>query len=86
MEAPIKIKEAVKKLEKIEKKSLDYPRSALERFPFLILSLSTFGVVAVLYGFEKIIDSIPWFADKPLLILGSGFAALVVTGTLFKKL
>lgn len=42
--------------------------------------------MATLYGFEKVIDSIPWLADRLFLILGSGLVALAVSGKLFKKL
>ena len=34
----------------VEKTTVKFRKSVLERFPFLIISLSTFGVVAVLYG------------------------------------
>ena len=73
-------------LTRVEKQAATYRRSTLERFPLLLIGLSTFGLVATLYGFEKLIDSLPWLADRPLLILGSGLAALILTGTLFKKL
>lgn len=71
---------------KLEEQAKTYRRSALERFPLLIIGLSTFGVVAVLYAFEKFIDTIPWLSERPLIILLVGLAALGVSGTLFQKL
>lgn len=63
-----------------------YRSSILGRFPFLVIGLSTYGLVATLYGFEKIIDSLQWFEDRPYIVLLSGLVALAITGTLYKKL
>lgn len=60
--------------------------STFARFPILFIVLSTFGGVATLYGFEKVIDDIPALADNPWAILVTGFVVLVVTGALYKKL
>ena len=87
---PLKTDQQIKRLEslvtELENQASSYRRSTLERFPLLIIGLSTFGLVAVLYSFEKWIDRTPWLADRPLLILVLGLASLVVSGTLFKKL
>jgi hypothetical protein len=61
-------------------------KNAIGRFPFIFLGLSTFGGVAVFYGFEKIIDRTPYLADRPLVILIAGFSVLVLTGALYRKL
>ena len=66
----------------IEQKVTHYQHS----FPFLFLGLSTFGGVAVFYGFEKIIDRTPYLADNPLGILIAGFIILLLTGALYRKL
>ena len=60
--------------------------SAFERFPVVFVLLSTFGLVATLYGFEKAIDEIAFFADNPKMILLVGLITLAFTGTLYKKL
>jgi len=60
--------------------------STFQRFPVILLLLSTFGVVAVLYGFEKVIDQIDFMANNPLFILGIGIGTLALTGSLYKKL
>lgn len=65
---------------------LEKQRTTIEKFPFIFLGLSTFGGVAVFYGFEKIIDQTPYLADKPLLILVAGFFILILTGALYRKL
>lgn len=64
----------------------NYRDSAFKKFPLLFILLSTFGVVATLYGFEKVIDGIPLFSDNPFLVLFTGVFTLFITGTLFKKL
>ena len=60
--------------------------STFKKFPFLFVSLSTFGLVATLYGFEKVIDQIDFFSDNPLMVLMVGVLTLALTGTLYKKL
>lgn len=60
--------------------------STFSRFPLLFTMLSTFGLVATLYGFEKVIDEIDFFADKPWAVLGVGLITLLLTGALYKKL
>lgn len=79
----IQLEEVTKKL---EQQAASYRRSTLERFPILIIGLSTFGLVAVLYSFEKLIDSVPWLAERPLVMFAIGITALTISGTLFKKL
>lgn len=77
----------VRSLEKdLEKTVVEYQKDALQKYPFIFLGLSTFGGVAVFYGFEKIIDSTPYLADKPLMILVAGFVILILTGALYRKL
>ncbi|MFT7327912.1 MAG: hypothetical protein ACI870_000083 [Crocinitomicaceae bacterium] len=77
----------VRSIEKdLEKTVINYQKNALEHYPFIFLGLSTFGGVAVFYGFEKIIDQTSYLADKPLVILISGFLILVLTGALYRKL
>jgi hypothetical protein len=60
--------------------------SAFTRFPAVFALLTTFGLVATFYGFEKMIDGLPFFAEHPSTVLLAGLATLVVTGTLYKKL
>jgi hypothetical protein len=60
--------------------------STFSRFPLLFVFLSTFGLVSTFYGFEKIIDQIPFFVENPVMVLVTGIITLAITGTLFKKL
>lgn len=77
----------VRSIEKdLEKTVVDYQKDAIARYPFVFLGLSTFGGVAVFYGFEKIIEQTPFLADKPLYVLLAGFLILVLTGALYRKL
>ncbi|MDA8597199.1 hypothetical protein N9L26_02575 [Candidatus Pacebacteria bacterium] len=61
-------------------------RSALKRFPVVFLLLVTFGVVAVLFAFERILSDITYLNQRPWLILTIGIGVLAGTGTLYKKL
>ena len=70
----------------IEEKIISYQKNTIQKFPFIFLGLSTFGGVAVFYGFEKIIEQTPFLADRPMYILISGFVILILTGALYRKL
>ena len=60
--------------------------STFTRFPVVFVFLSTFGLVATLYGFEKVIDEIQFFSENPKMVLVAGILVLAFTGTLYKKL
>ena len=60
--------------------------SAFTRFPLVFVLLSSFGLVATFYGFEKVIDGIPFFVKNPYMILITGITVLLFTGALYKKL
>jgi hypothetical protein len=85
-----KVEAEVKKLEAMGggfgKRLLGVRNSAFTRYPLLFVLLSSFGLVATFYGFEKVIDNIAFFAENPYAILLTGIATLIFTGTLFKKL
>ena len=72
--------------EGIKHTASSYQHNVLERFPFIFLGLSTFGAVMIFYGFEKIIDRIPFLYNKPTIMLLIGFVILIVTGALYRKL
>ena len=59
---------------------------AFKRFPFLFTLLGSFGLVATFYGFEGLIDQVPFFNNNPVLILITGLIILLLTGGLYKKL
>lgn len=82
-QAPDEIKQVEQKVMSGLAKSRD---SAYAKFPLLFTMLGTFGVVATFYGFEHLIDKLPFLADNPIILLGVGVATLAFTGTLYKKL
>ncbi len=61
-------------------------RSVLERFPILFTLLTTFGVAAVFFGFERILSEVTYLYERPWLILLLGIGILVSTGSLYKVL
>lgn len=80
-------REKVKKAEeKVVGGLLRRRQSAFHRFPLLFTLLTTFGLVATLYGFERLIDQIDFLSRNPFILLGVGLLTLIVTGTLYKKL
>jgi hypothetical protein len=82
--APKKVKKVAE--EKVVGRLLKRRQSAFERFPLLFTLLATFGLVATLYGFERLIDRIEFLNDNSFILLGIGLLALIITGTLYKKL
>ena len=60
--------------------------SAALRFPLFFGLTATFGLVSVLYGFEKLIDRIDLFVNNPWILLVFGVFLLLVTGAAYKKL
>ena len=60
--------------------------STFTRFPIIFSLLTTFGLVATLYGFEKVIDKLDFLSNHPEILLIIGLATLAGTGTLYKKL
>ena len=87
-EQKLKIEAEIKKLEAMGGsftiKARHFRDSTFHRFP--IVFISTFGLVATLYGFEKVIDDIEFFANNPKMVLVAGIISLTLTGSLYKKL
>ena len=64
----------------------DHNRTVFGRYPLLFSLLGTFGVAAVLYGLEGILDQIQFFREIPEIPLLAGILVLVFTGTLYKRI
>jgi uncharacterized membrane protein len=60
--------------------------STIKKFPTTFLFLSTFGLVCMLYGLEKIIDTTPLLSHNPFILVVVGVAVLILTGALYRKL
>ncbi len=68
-------------------KKLDEQRIRAERrFPLVTALFITFGFVAVLYGFEKMIDRVEFFVNYPWVLTIIGLIILGLTGAVYKKL
>ncbi len=72
--------------EKLIEKVIEKRIQAEKKFPIVITLAATFGFVSVLYGFEKMIDSVDLFVNHPSILLGIGLITLGITGSLYKKL
>lgn len=57
-----------------------------QKYPLLFTMGATFGFVATLYGFEKLIDKVDLFVNNPWILLATGLMALLVTGAFYNKL
>ncbi|MBU1164267.1 hypothetical protein KKA15_01745 [Patescibacteria group bacterium] len=82
-----KVKHALSKEElTIIEHSLSQKRERVfKRYPMLFTLMGTFGLVATLYGFEKILDQ-TFLVEKPFFLLTIGIVILLFTGLLYKKL
>lgn len=60
--------------------------TALQRYPFLFLILTTIGTILTISGFQKLIEQVQWLVTNPILMLALGLAFLGLTGALYKKL
>ena len=58
----------------------------ISKFPLPFALLGAFGLVATFYGFEHLIDSVPFLVENPLLLLALGILSLAITGKFYKKL
>ncbi len=61
-------------------------KNILKRFPVFFSLFVTFGVAAVFFGFERLLEDIAFLNERPFFILVVGIAVLAITGTLYKKL
>lgn len=60
--------------------------TAAQRFPLFFGLAATFGLVSVLYGFEKLIDQTTFLANNPAILLVIGLVVLMATGAAYRKL
>lgn len=74
------------KEEKFISAVVDKRMKAENKFPLITGLFVTFGFVATLYGFEKMIDRIELFEEKPWILLLTGISVLLITGAAYKKL
>jgi hypothetical protein len=72
--------------EKLIDKLIEKRTKVQTKYPLLFILLVTFGAVATLQGFQRLVDRIPVLSDNPWLLLVAGLVTLTATGTLYKKL
>lgn len=57
-----------------------------QKYPVLFAIGAGFGIVSTFYGFEKLIDRVDLFVNNPWILLATGLATLMVTGSFYNKL
>lgn len=60
-------------------------RRAKEKFPLVFALVATFGLVATIAGFSKLIDKIEFLKEDPIILIIIGITVLVVTGAVYNK-
>lgn len=56
------------------------------KFPLGFALVATFGLIATMQGFQKLMEKIPLISNNPWISFVSGIAVLFATGTIYKKL
>ncbi len=83
-------KDPIQEVERLIKEMHDnagkYTRPVLSRYPLIFAFLLTFSFAAILHGFELFTDGMSIFKEHPTLLIVLGVLALLLTGTLYKKL
>lgn len=64
----------------------DTSRSVFERYPLTFALLGTFGIAAMIYGFEGLIGSVPILENNPVIVFFLGLVLLLGTGSLYRLL
>ncbi|MEK7471926.1 MAG: hypothetical protein AAB624_01630 [Patescibacteria group bacterium] len=72
--------------ERLERAIIEKRIRVSQRFPLWTTLTATFGVVAIFYGLEKLIDKVPLLSNNPWILLVVGVLTLIVTGTTYQKL
>jgi hypothetical protein len=75
--------DAEKKLLQLLSKHRDH---AAKKFPLGFALIATFGLVATLQGFQKLIERIPLLAHNPWISLAVGVSTLIASGAVYRKL
>lgn len=63
----------------------DEQRRAKEKFPLAYALIATFGLVATIAGFGKLIDKIDFLKQNPAILIVIGVSVLLVTGAVYNK-
>jgi uncharacterized integral membrane protein len=72
--------------EKAVKRVTEKRDTYAQKYPLVFTLGAAFGLVATFYGFEKLIDSVPFLTNNAWFVLGLGITLLAVTGRFYNKL
>jgi hypothetical protein len=83
-------KDPLQKIENIVKTVHDnagkYTQPVLARYPLLFAFLVIFSMAAITKGFTDLITHIPFFENRPEILMALGIFVLLLTGKLYKWL
>jgi hypothetical protein len=84
------LKDPLEHIEQVTRRTDEYmgekTRTVFGKYPVTFSFLVLFGVIAVLHGFEDIINRVPLFNDHPVFVFIIGLVILIFTGSLYKRL
>ena len=83
-------KAQIENISKQEEKILNILRSerhrAKKKFPLVYALTATFGLVATIAGFNRVIEKIDFLDSNPFILVILGVGILITTGAAYKKL
>lgn len=83
-------KDPLQKVEQIVKSVHDntskYTSPVLHKYPLLFAFLVIFSAVAIMNGFNTLVDNITYFNENPVVLILIGVTILALTGKLYKWL
>ena len=81
----MKKKEQGNLIKQQEQNVIKFRDTYAQKYPALFALGATFGLVSILYGFEKIIDRLDFFANNPWVLLATGVTLLLITVACCRK-
>lgn len=82
----MKKQEQASRIREQEQNVIKFRDGYAQKYPVFFALGATFGFVATLYGFEKLIDRVDLFVNNPWILLATGIITLSVTGAFYNKL
>ncbi|HYF97137.1 MAG TPA: hypothetical protein VD947_03825 [Patescibacteria group bacterium] len=83
-------KAQIENISKQEEKILNILKTerhrAKKKFPLVYALVATFGLVATIAGFNRVIEKIDFLDSNPFILVILGVGILIATGAAYKKL
>jgi len=72
-----------KRLRELNDKNHRFTQPIMQKYPLLFAFTVTFALVAILHGFELVVQRIPFIQQYPITLIVIGIILLFITGRLY---